>query len=143
MCPNKFKKDFMNKISKLFNEQDSNNIELTMQASIEVASKKNMPIIPMDEFINMCMEELDIKAELFFSKDRKRDYIYKRYVVQYFLRNDYGITLQLIAQIFGLRDHSTIVHTLKVVDNLLYTNDELFLSYFNKIKSMATIQPQL
>jgi chromosomal replication initiator protein len=50
---------------------------------------------------------------------RKREIVEMRQIFQWLCRNKMTLSLQKIGQICGGRDHSTIIHSCKVVDNLM------------------------
>ena len=50
---------------------------------------------------------------------RKREIVEMRQIFQWLCRNKMTLSLHKIGQICGGRDHSTIIHSCKVVDNLM------------------------
>lgn len=65
-------------------------------------------------------------VEFVLDKSRKKEYVKTRYIMAYLLAQDYYLNMSLtsIAYAIGKRDHTTIIHGLKVMDNELEMFDE-------------------
>lgn len=63
------------------------------------------------------VEQKDLKA-----KTKKREIVLARQVAMYFSRKYTNHSQKHIGQFFGGRDHSTVIHALQTVDNMLDTN---------------------
>lgn len=63
-----------------------------------------------------------IDAETMKSKVKKREIVVPRQVAMYFCKRFTQLTLQLIGQNFGGRDHSTVIHALEAVEDLMKTD---------------------
>ena len=61
----------------------------------------------------------------YFVRSRKREIVYRRYVVFQYLRNCKGMTLTEIAKASSF-NHATIIHGLKQFDNMIKTKDKEF-----------------
>jgi hypothetical protein len=59
-------------------------------------------------------------------KTRKKEYVKTRYIMAYLLEKDYYLNMSLtsIAYAIGKRDHTTIIHGLKVMENELELYEE-------------------
>jgi chromosomal replication initiation ATPase DnaA len=73
------------------------------------------------EQILECMEEvLGVPRELWeYRRTRKNDEVTIRHIYGYFLRIKADMTLQSIANQMGHRNHTTIINSLKLVENWL------------------------
>ena len=60
-----------------------------------------------------------IDAEAMKSKVKKREIVIPRQVAMYFSKRFTQLTLQLIGENFGGRDHSTVIHALESVDDMM------------------------
>ena len=74
---------------------------------------------------------LDVVSSYFkFSIDalmstaRKKELVYARQLCFYIMKNNYGMTFQKIGDIFGGKDHSTIMHGYSIIENELSTSEE-------------------
>jgi chromosomal replication initiator protein len=63
-----------------------------------------------------------ITLEELKSKSRKREIVTARQVAMYLAKQYTNHSLKSIGQYFGGRDHSTVIHALQVVNDLLDTN---------------------
>lgn len=64
--------------------------------------------------------------EFVMDKSRKKEYVKTRYIMAYVMAQDYYLNMSLtsIAFAIGKRDHTTIIHGLKVMENELELYDE-------------------
>ena len=65
---------------------------------------------------------------------RKRDVVELRQMFQWLCRNKTALSLQKIGQICGGRDHTTVINSCRVVDNLL-TYDKRFARNLENVKN--------
>ena len=70
------------------------------------------------------------------NKNRKIHLTFPRYCIFYYLRSE-GLTLQSIADIFNIH-HSSIIHGIRMYENLLKYNDAEFGIYQIKINHLIT-----
>lgn len=71
--------------------------------------------------IQECMEDvLGVPRELWeYRRSRKMNEVLIRHIYAYFLRTKADMTLKDIANQMGHRNHTTIIHSIKMVDNWL------------------------
>lgn len=64
--------------------------------------------------------------EFVMDKSRKKEYVKTRYIMAYILAQDFYLNMSLtsIAFAIGKRDHTTIIHGLKVMENELEMYEE-------------------
>ncbi len=70
-----------------------------------------------------------IPLEQLKSKSRKREIVTARQVAMYLAKKHTNHSLKSIGHYFGGRDHSTVIHALQVVNNLLDTDQPFRLSF--------------
>ena len=65
-------------------------------------------------------------VDFVMDKTRKKEYVKTRYIMAYLLEKDYYLNMSLtsIAYAIGKRDHTTIIHGLKVMENELELYEE-------------------
>ena len=72
-----------------------------------------------ENLIRLVFNHFKISFELAKTKSRKREIIIARQFAMYFLRQEfYQLSLQGIADYFD-KDHSTVVHSIKQINNLV------------------------
>lgn len=64
---------------------------------------------------------------------RNRELVFKRQLLMWYLRNNTNLSLSRIGQICGKKDHATVLHAVKSIDNLLSYNDKYFLEVTEEI----------
>lgn len=75
------------------------------------------------------------KLSFFTKRNRKREYIYKKQIVIYFLLTKGNYKLLEIGKIFGL-DHSTVIHTKKIVrERILNPSYPEYREFWDKLNS--------
>lgn len=90
--------------------------------------------------IESVLKNSGLTEEELFSKNRQREVINHRHVCMWGLRRYTGATLQAIADLFGGRDHTTVINACRNVDNLIETNDFQILSIVQRIKNYQSIK---
>jgi len=68
------------------------------------------------------------------SKSRNRDVCLAKQLFAYFLRVKFHLKLKQISGIM-LNDHTSVIHCLKVIENMLWIKDENTLLYLNEINT--------
>lgn len=75
---------------------------------------------------------------------RKREVVFARQLLMWYLRKNTKISLKKIGKICGKRDHATVLHAEKTVDNYLDYNDKYFKQVTenlnNDLKQIFTIK---
>lgn len=96
------------------------------QQAIEALIKIAYPDFPLAEApLSRWVVSEGIEPHLFFGIGRKRTYTYRRYVAWYYLK-EMGMTYQAIGEMFGGRDHSTIISGIKNHKNYTETKDKQY-----------------
>mgnify|MGYP000392109692 CR=1 FL=1 len=83
---------------------------------LDAIAKGSVEDVIIDEVVgtyNVTFEELQRKS-------RKREYAEPRQVAMYLLSKYTTMTLKSIGNMFGGRDHSTVIHAQKAVESALY-----------------------
>jgi chromosomal replication initiator protein len=78
-----------------------------------------------ENIIAMVAKELNVKASEIISKGRSQNIVYARRIAIYLSRELTSNTTPQLAQLFGLKDHSAVSHTMKKINELI-KNDEDF-----------------
>lgn len=68
----------------------------------------------------------DVREEALSSKRRTRDLTVPRQVAMYLIKDLLDYSLVQIGNLFGGRDHSTVIHSIRKVEEALATDDEFF-----------------
>lgn len=112
------------------------NLHLTKKVLNEIVGDS-----PIESNINYSIENIqevitnkyNINLDMLVGKSRKKEIAEARMSAMYLARNYTSLSLKSIGLYFGGRDHSTVVHACKWVDNKLETSEE-FKRRFNQIK---------
>ena len=96
---------------------------LILQRSVKVQTLET-PQETIDRIINDVCQRSGIEKEKILSRSRKKEIVAARFACMYLLRKEAFMTFAAIGRLFG-RDHTTAIHALSSVENLLETNDYL------------------
>jgi chromosomal replication initiator protein len=88
--------------------------------------------VSVDNIKNLVANYFDMPVEKLHSKTRIRDVVIARQLSMYLAKTYTNSSLKVIGESFGGRDHSTVIHSLKTVQDLLDT-DEIFKDKVNAI----------
>ena len=97
-------------------------------------SKKDITI---DYIQNLVCDYFKVSIDALQSKTRKRDIVQARQLAMYFAKKYTNASLSSIGIQIGKRDHATVLHACKTVDNLFET-DKLFKSYVDDLNKKLT-----
>lgn len=86
--------------------------------------KKDIIVTP-DIIINSVCNYFNVKPQEIKSKSRNRVISYPRQIAMYILREKLNLSLQDIANLFGGRNHSTVLHSIKEIQTKLQKEPEL------------------
>ena len=81
-----------------------------------------------DEILDLCCEFFGIERKEIVGKSRYRKVMYARHLSMYLLHSDRNLylTLSEIGRLFNGRDHSTVIHALKTMNNEFSLYDEIY-----------------
>ena len=93
--------------------------------------KKNMAI---KDVVKIVSEYYKLEEASVYEKTRKKEIVKARQVVMYLLREDFSVSYPLIGQKLGGKDHTTVMHCLKIKTDL--KNDPQLLQELEQIRIM-------
>ena len=70
----------------------------------------------------MVSDYFKVDLELLKAKVKKREIVIPRQLAMYFCKRYTQLTLALIGENFGGRDHSTVIHALESVEDMMKTD---------------------
>ena len=77
--------------------------------------------LSIETIVNIVCEYFEIASELLKDKTRKREVVQARQVAMYFSKELTNTSLKTIGSYFGGRDHSTVIHAVQTVNDLVDT----------------------
>lgn len=116
-----------------------NKVDITMD-NVEEALKdiiypnENREITPK-LIINIVAEHYGVNPEDITSKRRNSEFVQPRQVVMYLCRNLTDVSYHNIGKILGKKDHTTVIHGHKKIEEDMQTNEELK----NKVETIKKI----
>lgn len=84
---------------------------------------KGRKVIDPNYIIKVICAYFGVHIDDIAKKSRKREVVYKRQVSMYFLKKYSLESLHTIGSRFGGRDHTTVIHSLQALNNLIDTDD--------------------
>ncbi len=96
--------------------------------------------ITIDGIMKTIGNELNVKPSEIRSKSRSRNIVSARRVAIYLARELTPMSMPQIAQYFGMKDHSTVSHTMKKIHSLL-EEDENFKVKITELHNKITAMP--
>lgn len=95
--------------------------------------KNNKQDISIEQIKKMVSDTMQVSIEKMNSKTRKREVTQARQLAMYFSKQHTQASLVNIGKQCGNRDHATVLHAIKTINNLKET-DKTFLKYFKEIE---------
>lgn len=94
---------------------------------------KRSPSITAERVIYMTMLSFNLTLNDIRKKTRRREIVYPRHVLCYLLRKKTNMSLKDIGELTGGRDHTTVIHAIKSIEDLMETDEliRLEISFIN------------
>ena len=100
-------------------------ISLAEDALKDVIYPNKMREITTDLIMDVVCDHYNLTKEAMVSKKRNQEYVLPRQIFMYLCRELLGITHQNIAAILGKKDHTTIMHGVKSIEDKLQNDVDL------------------
>jgi len=100
-------------------------VEMAMEALKEILSSNSNKVINSAVIIDAVSMYFDLKPDDFRSKKRNRDISYPRQIAMYLCRELTDLSYPKIGEIFGGRDHTTVLHAFEKIESDLEENAEV------------------
>ena len=110
-------------------------IELVEEMFYDVI-KSRSKVVTKDKIISIISEYYNISIEDIKSKKRKKDIAKARQIAMYFMRESLNMPFMAIGEVFGGKDHTTVMHSVSKVESDMKSN-----KYF--AKDIAGIKEKL
>jgi chromosomal replication initiator protein len=92
------------------------------QASIEKITKRSRKEVTIDHILQMVSDHYQIDKENILSNTRKREIVQARQVAMYLSKQFTKTSLKSIGVQLGDKDHATVIHAQKAINNLKDTD---------------------
>ena len=128
-------------IISLITQSSFNKAAITLELAKEVVNKfvKNTKReVSIDYIQKVVSEYFQMDVDTLQSKTRKRHIVQARQLAMYFAKKFTKASLASIGSQIGKRDHATVLHACKTVDNLSFT-DKQFRKYVEDLNQKLTL----
>ena len=100
---------------------------LSLSEIKEILKKNSKPIknITVAQVIKTIADFYNIEEKTMFEKTRRKEIVKPRQIAMYLLREDLNTSYPYIGQKFGQRDHTTVIHAYKKINDSLNNDDKL------------------
>jgi chromosomal replication initiator protein len=116
-----------------------NRKEIDLSLTKEILKNLVHPIdteVNIDSIQKSVAEYFELSLEQLVDKSRKKEIVIARQLGMYFAKEYTNLSLQTIGQHFGKRDHSTVIHAIHCVNDLIETDRKFKKSYQDLLKKM-------
>ncbi|MFB6258464.1 MAG: helix-turn-helix domain-containing protein, partial [Flavobacteriales bacterium] len=114
------------------------NLDLAKQM-IDKFVKNTYREVSIDYIQKVVCDYFDLPIELLKSKTRKREVVQARQIAMYFAKQLTRSSLANIGSYCGGKDHATVLHACRTVNNLMETDKE-FKGYVDELEKKLNIQ---
>ena len=128
-------------IISLIAQSSFNKVEITQELALDVVMKfvKNTKReVSIDYIQKVVSDYFQMDVETLQSKTRRRHIVQARQLAMYFAKKFTKASLASIGNQIGKRDHATVLHACKTVDNLTFT-DKQFRKYVEDLSQKLTL----
>ena len=101
------------------------------------ANESDMIYKEFAELITVVADYFRIDEHLLLSKTRKRPYVVPRQFAHYFAMKLQLGTLGFVGRMIGRKDHATVCHSVKVINDLIETDFEM-MKHEKKLNTLLT-----
>jgi chromosomal replication initiator protein len=92
-----------------------------------------------ERIINAVELVYDVSYSLMNTKTRKREIVEARQVAMYYLKSLTIMTLREVGELFGGRDHSTVIHARQTVEDLM-TTDRAYKAKIEEVEAILNVR---
>jgi len=114
------------------------NLDLARQM-VDKFVKNTAREVSIDYIQKVVCDYFDMPIETLKSKTRKREVVQARQIAMYFSKQMTKSSLATIGMHCGGKDHATVLHACKTVNNLMDT-DKRFRGYIDDLKKKISLQ---
>ena len=128
-------------IISLIAQSSFNKVEINLGLAKDVINKfvkNNRREVSIDYIQKVVSDYFQMDVETLQSKTRKRHIVQARQIAMYFAKKFTKASLASIGTQIGRRDHATVLHACKTVDNLSFT-DKQFRKYVEDLNQRLTV----
>jgi chromosomal replication initiation ATPase DnaA len=108
-------------------------IESILGKEVTVFFKIKVRHLSTNDLARIICEVCEVKWEQVISDSRKAPIVMARHLFIYFSLRYQKKTQDQIAVVINRDDHSTVIHARDKIQNMVDTNDELYMPYFTEI----------
>ncbi|MBI4691930.1 MAG: chromosomal replication initiator protein DnaA [Candidatus Terrybacteria bacterium] len=100
---------------------------MSLQEIKDILKKNTKPLktLTMTQVIKTIAEFYNIEEKNLFQKTRKKEIVKPRQIAMYLLREDLNTSYPYIGQRFGQRDHTTVIHAYKKINEIIKKDERL------------------
>jgi len=102
--------------SSLTHQEITLNLARTALRSVISRQREEGPVLSPERIQDLVARRWRVKPEALSSKRRTRDLTVPRQVAMYLIKETLGTSLVRIGELFGGRDHSTVIHSIRKVE---------------------------
>lgn len=111
-------------------------LELAKEVVKSIATDRKFSIT-IEQIQKTVSQYFEIPEDMLRSKTKKQEFVQARQISMYFCKKFTNASLKTIGLHFGGRDHSTVIHSIQSVEEML--NEEKFISIINSIQRKIEI----
>jgi chromosomal replication initiator protein len=111
-------------------------LELAKEVVKSIATDRKFSIT-IEQIQKIVSQFFEIPEDMLRSKTKKQEFVQARQISMYFCKKFTNASLKTIGLHFGGRDHSTVIHSIQSVEEML--TDEKFISIINSIQRKIEI----
>ncbi|MGC4105486.1 MAG: chromosomal replication initiator protein DnaA [Thermomicrobiales bacterium] len=100
-------------------------LQLAMEALSDLTNATRTGAIRSDDVIGAVIAYYQVTEKDLFGRQRKREIVLPRQVAMYLLREETDSSLSEIGAVLGGRDHTTVIHGIEKIENLLESDVNL------------------
>lgn len=112
-------------IAKASLNQSQITMELAKQTVQQIVQPVDSSEINIDEVQKYVGDYFGVSVEMLKAKSRKKEIVIARQIAMYFAKEYTGFSLKSIGYHFGGRDHSTVIHAIQTVNDMMSEKKEL------------------
>ena len=90
----------------------------------------------MEGIINQVSDIMNIPTSIIIGRSRQREYVLLRQLLIWHFYRTMPVTMCNIGLTFGGRNHSTIIHSIRMIEDLIETKDHLLIFYIKKLEDI-------
>lgn len=127
------------KVKKIISQCERRVKKLTGNSSVMIMFHKPSALIPFDEIMQIICNQTGEPKQNILNRTRRREVVIARQLICFYAKIYSGMSHKTIAQSLGYKDHTTSIHSIQCIKDLIDSGNEVITGLVARINQQLNI----